>query len=223
MNSSPIALDLFCGGGAVCAGLQSVGFEVVGIDVVRKHHKNYPGHFIHADATKPPVRLDDFDFVWASPPCQAFSSATPTEAKTSHPKLIEPIRELLAGHPLTCIENVPGAPIRKDLVLTGQVVGLERIIRRRWFELSFLLLQPPIPRQPKHFFRDHDGVTISTRMCAKSHWYERKRRGQGGMVSNAEAREVMGIEHYMTNHEVGEAVPPAYAAFIGSQALLHLD
>ena len=42
-----LALDLFCGGGGACIGMQQAGFEVVGVDI--KPHKNYPGHFIQAD------------------------------------------------------------------------------------------------------------------------------------------------------------------------------
>ena len=47
----PLALDFFCGGGGACIGMQSAGFEVVGIDI--KPRPNYPGeHFILADLSK---------------------------------------------------------------------------------------------------------------------------------------------------------------------------
>ena len=69
--SKPLALDLFCGGGGACIGMQQAGFEVVGIDI--KPHKNYPGHFIQADIHDLPLLIKDFDFVWSSPPCQKFS------------------------------------------------------------------------------------------------------------------------------------------------------
>ena len=39
----PLALDLFCGGGGACEGLQRAGFDVVGVDIVAKHAKHYPG------------------------------------------------------------------------------------------------------------------------------------------------------------------------------------
>ena len=71
--SKPLALDLFCGGGGACIGMQQAGFEVVGIDI--KPHKNYPGHFIQADIHDLPVSIDDFDLIWASPPCQLWSNS----------------------------------------------------------------------------------------------------------------------------------------------------
>ena len=68
------ALDLFCGGGGAAIGLYQAGFDtVVGID--NKKHRNYPFDFIQADVTDLPVDVHDFDFVWASPPCQRFSIA----------------------------------------------------------------------------------------------------------------------------------------------------
>ena len=116
------ALDLFCGGGGAARGILAAGFdEIVGIDIA-DHRKAYPGHFILGDALNPPARLEDFDFVWASPPCQAFSLATYGSGKAHRddlPNLIPHTRELLSAHPWTAIENVRHAPVRPDVVLTG--------------------------------------------------------------------------------------------------------
>ena len=68
------ALDLFCGGGGAALGMIQAGFEVTGIDI--KPHPNYPGEFIQGDVFEDAPDLTDFDFVWASPPCQAFSVAS---------------------------------------------------------------------------------------------------------------------------------------------------
>ena len=139
----PLALDLFCGAGGVAAGLRKAGFKVVGIDTVRQ--PDYPGEFIQADALNPPCRLADFDFVWASPPCPAYSSASGYHhvKGKQHEALIPATRELLAGHPLTCLENVVSSPIRRDLELTLPMFGNYTHPHTRWFELSWLAFKPP--------------------------------------------------------------------------------
>ena len=217
MGDKPRALDLFCGGGGAALGLIAAGFDVVGVDIEPKHAKVYPGTFIHGDALDPPVSLSDFDFVWASPPCQKFSIGTRVDRKAKLPDLIPATRDLLAVARFWAIENVPNAPLRPDLVLTGPMVNLCGILRRRHFELSFSCLQPPILGQVG------DVVSITKRMSAPSHFYRRKAQGLPGRVSRAEARRVMGIGTDMTCDQIGEAVPPAYAEFIGRQVIARLN
>ncbi len=189
------ALDLFCGAGGASMGLHRAGFDVTGIDI--KRQPRYPFRFVQADALEPPFDLAKFDFIWASPPCQAWSLAT--HDRRRWPKLIEPLRALLSCHSATVIENNERAPLRHDLILEGQMFGL-RTFRRRVFEMSFFLLC-----QPSH------GVTgprIDRAMvtCA----------GHGGHGSNAIAkwRDAMGID-WMSKPEMAQAVPPAYSEFIG--------
>ena len=91
----PVALDLFCGGGGAARGLIAAGFDVVGVDI-QDHSASYSGHFVRADALRPPVDVSRFDLVWASPPCQAFSVATPPGRRNGHPDLIAETRELLS-------------------------------------------------------------------------------------------------------------------------------
>ena len=219
MTPRPLALDLFCGGGGVAEGLIAAGFDVVGIDTDRRCARPYPGHFVHADALMPPARLDMFDLVWASPPCQAYSFGTPTHARAGHPRLIEAVRRLLAGHRWTCIENVPGAPLNTNLVLTGPMVNLHRIFRRRHFELSWLAGQPPIERLEAGLMASGHAVSITRSMSCTAHYYPRKRRGLSGRVGKAEAAEVMGIAAPMSVHQIGEAVPPPMAEWIGRNML----
>ena len=216
------ALDLFCGGGAVCAGLEAAGFDVVGVDNDKRNARNYPGLFVAGDALAPPVRVDSFDFIWASPPCQRYSPSS--RRREEHPDLIGPVRDMLAATGKSwAIENVPAAPIRPDIVLTGPMVGLHRIVRRRFFELSFLPgVLPTPPPTPRNLFASGRGVTITTSMSAPSHFYHRKRVGLPGRVPVAEAAEVMGIAHKMTGRQIGEAVPPAYAEFVGRRAAAHI-
>ena len=217
----PFALDLFCGGGGAALGIQKAGFDVVGIDI--KIHKNYPGDFIQADALKPPVQLSDFSLIWASPPCQRWSLGTNCRKQNKkHPDMIPAVRELLKGHPFTCIENVPQAPIRPDVLLVGEMFGLHELWRKRAFEVSFWCWQPTMPK-----FTRKQGTykTIVGNMGCNQQFYDRKARGLPGSLSKAEAKASMGIplDFPMTRREIVESVPPAYAEYIASQArrLMH--
>ena len=206
----PLALDLFCGGGGAAAGLQAAGFEVVGLDINPTCAKYYPGHFIQADISNGllPVSLEGWDLVWASPPCQKFSRGTRKANRPHLPDLMNLTRSLLRSlsitGSLTVIENVPGPHIRADINLTGQNVGLNKIIRKRSFELSFTtpLISPPT--RPPAF-----ALSINK-------W--RASLGLPTRIPKDEAMEAMGITHNMTTKMIGEAVPPAYAELIARQA-----
>lgn len=221
------ALDLFCGGGGACRGLQMAGFEVVGIDANKRCGKYYPGEFLHGDALRPDVDLDDFDLIWASPPCQAFSYATPKKNREGHPNHVKAVRALLADHPFTIMENVPQAPIRHDALLNGLFVGLPRLARLRAFEMSFFLRfgfdLPSMPKTKRADWENGRMVCVTTSMSSPSHYYPRKRRGLPGRVPNDEAREVMGFDYYLPTRMVGEAVPPPMARFLGRHAMDRLQ
>ena len=220
-------LDLFCGGGGAAIGLMEAGFDVIGVDLVPS--PRYPAPLIQGDALKPPVDLQAFDLIWTSPPCQLFSFATNAKYRDNHVDLLTPTRELLdeAGVPYV-IENVPNAPMRPDLVLTGPMVGLHRIQRRRHFELSWrkdgehFELQPPIEYVPRWMWESGKAVTITSSMCASSHYYSRKRAGLPGRVPNREALEVMGIRQHMINREVANAVAPPMARYVAEVAIRQL-
>ena len=70
-------------------------------------------------------RASSYTIVWNGKP----------EMRDKYPHLIQPVREMLeqSGVPFV-IENVPPAPIRPDVVLTGAQFGLD-IVRRRHFEV----------------------------------------------------------------------------------------
>ena len=76
------ALDLYCGGGGAALGMMQAGFEVVGVD--KDPHPNYPGDFIQGDVFEDAPDVMDFDFVWASPPCQKFSMASMLNKHKGH-------------------------------------------------------------------------------------------------------------------------------------------
>ena len=197
----PRLLDLFCGAGGAGMGYHQAGFDVVGVDI--EPHKDYPFEFHCADAMTFP--LDGFDVIHASPPCQAFTAAGVIHGNAHHHDLLTPTRERLIeqGTPWV-IENVPGAPMCKDLVLCGSMFNLRsengRLIRHRWFEFGqpFYALVPSC---------QHDGPTISV-------------FGHGGHVYHgvADWRVVMGID-WMTRDDLAQAIPPAYTEFIGGYLL----
>ena len=67
------ALDLFCKAGGASEGLARAGFKVLGVDI--EAQPNYPYLFECVDALKIyPDFLRQFDFIWASPPCQGFTA-----------------------------------------------------------------------------------------------------------------------------------------------------
>jgi site-specific DNA-methyltransferase (adenine-specific) len=195
-------------------GLHRAGFEVVGVDIENK--TRYPFEFHQADALEYP--LDGFDFIWASPPCQAFTYANNMDVRGKHLNLIPPIRERLAKtSAATCIENVPGAPLRADLVLDGTMFPELRVIRRRHFELNFpapfLLGFPTRNLVAEGWSSVTDGDNSSHVRAA------RRKRGLPHQDSNAKRARDMGIDWHTNRHDLGEAIPPAFAEFIGLAAI----
>lgn len=133
-------LDLFCGEGLAPWGYwQSARFsEIVGVDINPKMSTRYSFDFICADALKLDYDfLMGFDFIHASPPCQAYSKATPDKSK--HPRLIPGTHLMLqaTGKPYV-IENVEGSgqELRPNLVLCGDDVGLFQMARKRYFHIN---------------------------------------------------------------------------------------
>lgn len=134
-------LDLFCGQGLAAWGYWQSGrfSEIVGIDLNPKMSSAYAFDFVQGDCMALDYNfLMDFDFIHASPPCQAYSHITPSPG--THPRLVPGVRHMLfaAGVPHV-IENVQGAmkELRPNLSLDGHFVGLP-MERRRYFYVSSL-------------------------------------------------------------------------------------
>ncbi len=211
----PRLLDLFCGAGGAAMGYHRAGFDVVGVDVAPQ--PRYPFEFVQADALEVPVLFmqDYFDAVHASPPCQAFTAAQSIRGR-DHVDLLTPTRELLqaTGFPWV-IENVPGAPMRKDLILCGSMFGLEHrgfgIRRHRWFEFSEQTLVPLVSpcwhRLPPAYVYGHGA--------------DNKHRDKYGKTSVTDWAALMGID-WMSRDELSQAIPPAYTELIGAQLLQHV-
>jgi hypothetical protein len=231
------ALDLFCCDGGAAVGLHRAGFdEIVGIDI--NPHPNYPFDFIQIDLTKGlPVRLDSFDFIWSSPPCQQWTTATNNTLKLhgnrcrhgkEYVNLIPLTREIFKRfNGATVIENVPKAPIRKDIVLCGAMFNLETY-RHRHFELSGFRCEQP--RHPNHFKKSSRGEVFC--ICGDTplmpgHWGNKLKRKAGRAKLNERVKveggvtklyqKVMGIYHTDDRLAIAEAVPPAYSEYIGKE------
>jgi DNA (cytosine-5)-methyltransferase 1 len=172
--------------------------------------------FHRADALTFP--LAGYDFIWASPPCQAYSVSSFNERARGkvYPDLVAPLRtRLVAASVPYCIENVPGAPLQITLTLDGWMFRELRVIRRRIFETSFLVLAPR-SRPPRNLIAQGYSCVVGGGRCS-------------GAPVNANAwhtlsakRKAMGID-WMNRRELTQAVPPAYSEFIGRAAILAIE
>lgn len=221
-------LDLFSGAGGAAAGYRSAGFEVIGVDIAPQ--PRYAGdRFIQGDALELLLELGHtVDAVHASPPCQPYSSHVtsadspwvPTRGR-NEPALIGATRDLLRmiGKPYV-IENVAGrrarAELREPVLLCGSMFGLP-IPRHRLFEASFPLPQPAHPASCRGL----------ARRSAEALGYEYRDMTVTGKGRHAGTtgrwRHLLGIEAYRagrgpaTAHELAEAIPPAYTAYVGDR------
>ena len=208
-----LAVDLFCGAGGAAIGLKRAGFTVIGIDIKRPS-RYYGDILVLGDVRHPPVDIGKADFLFASPPCQAYSRANgipKPERGDRYKDYISITRNLFRDHPWTAIENVEDAPLRQDLILYGANFGLGRLRRKRIFELSFFAWNLPAA--------GYTGKTVP--VCNGTPTGEYKRReakGEYPSIRVAEKLEVMGLSEYpMRNMEVANAVPPPYTEYIGRE------
>lgn len=204
-------------------GYHRAGFDVVGVDIEPQPH--YPFEFVQGCA----VDLmsteewrcwggpEGFDAIHASPPCQRFSDLAKRNGNGHEwPDLIEPVRVLLqaAGLPWV-IENVEGAPLCGYVKLCGTMFPGLRVIRHRLFETSFPLDHYDLPTHGDH-------PLVFTHDKRKSHYGQLDQDSAfvqvtgGGNATVANKGAAMGID-WMNGAELNEAIPPAYAEFIGTQ------
>lgn len=215
----PRLLDLYCGQGGAGAGYHAAGFEVVGVDI--EPQPRYPFEFHQGDAIDYlTAHWREFDAFHASPPCQRFSHATtcrPGLAET-HPDLIAPTRVALAatGRPWV-IENVPGAPVRRDLELCGCMFALRsprglQVRRPRWFETD-----PPLfALTPSHNHQD-PALPVAGHSPGKD-WVDTYGDRFGEAPRIQERRDAMGVP-WMDRNGASDAIPPVYTELVGSLVL----
>lgn len=199
--SRPRLLDLFCGAGGAALGYHRAGFDVIGVDI--NPQPRYPFKFEQADALTFP--LSGFDAVHASPPCHDHTVLISRTGPNGTANLLPRIRDVLSAQSMPfVIENVPGSPMRPDVVLCGEMFGL-RTYRHRWFELSgFDVVVPPHP--------EHRTLTATTRR--RERWDQGWHVSITGDVGVYVGPQAMGID-WMTGNELCQAIPPAYTEYVG--------
>ncbi|MFD9357985.1 SAM-dependent methyltransferase [Streptomyces sp. NPDC060031] len=209
----PRLLDAYCCQGGAGMGYHRAGFDVTGVD--KDAQTRYPLGFHQGDAIDFIQKFGaGFDFIHASPPCQHDSECQRIQGRT-HPDLIGPTRAALesTGRPWV-MENVRGAArkLRRPVMLCGAMFGVETY-RHRYFETGggFTFTAP---EHPAHLVPQ----AKMGRPVPKG-WY-------GQFVGNFSgvdlARRVMGVP-WMNRDGIREAIPPAYAQWIGEQALAQLN
>lgn len=193
-------LDLFCGAGISADGLHLAwpDAEIVGVDKFEQPY--YPYTFYQTNAID--FDLGGFDYIWCSPPCQAYSRVKSLTTRITV-ALIEAMRvRLQAQETPYCIETVSRWPLRAPTELCGSMFGLG-VYRHRYFETSYPVIQPI---HPGH-------LTVSAPLG------ERAAPGQMlyviGHFSGAEAgRLAMGVERFVPKASLVQAVPPSYSRFM---------
>jgi DNA (cytosine-5)-methyltransferase 1 len=215
------ALDMFCKAGGATKGLQRAGYAVHGIDIAPQ--PNYCGDdFTQADALTYGTYewFQQFDLIWASPPCQAHTTLKVMHNAKEHVDLIPQTREILraSGRPFV-IENVVGAPLQLPVLLCGSMFNLgvqvydgwRQLRRHRLFEANFLIERP---------FCNHSPGTIGIYGD-----HARDRRRKAGVHKGIDfpdcdpiaiASTAMGIA-WMNWKELSQAIPPAYSEYVARQ------
>jgi DNA (cytosine-5)-methyltransferase 1 len=224
MTSDEIApvgrmLDLFCGAGGAAVGYHRAWphVEIVGVDI--NPQPNYPFTLFRGDVRLALKVLDlwEFDFIHASPPCQAHTTMSNRYrgqggVADSHTDYIAEVRDALSRvtRPYV-IENVPGARkmLHHPITLTGGMFGLG-VERPRLFECSFPVVVPQFVKVTNPigvYGRHHDGRLLWTRKDGSQ---------QRAARTLAEGRDAMGID-WMEWRELAESIPPAYTEWLAGQ------
>ena len=182
--------------------------EITGIDI--NSQPEYPFNFWKGDVLKlTKEELSKFDFFWASPPCQNYSYSTARAKKEmgkAYPDLVAPTREMLfrTGKPFV-LENVVGAPLKKNLWLCGCMFGLV-VFRRRHFETHGFTVQQPLHQKHK----EKVGTGKVFRILNGGCWLK-KGEVKG---SKEDWNKAMGIDWIKDIAQFTEAIPPAYSKYI---------
>lgn len=187
-------------------GYHRAGFDVTGVDIAPQ--PRYPFTFIQADAMT--FGLDGFDVIHASPPCQDHSVISGQAGKHGTGWMLAATRARLAGNAAPwVIENVPGAPMRADFMLCGEMFGL-RTYRHRLFEVDPRIpMLLAVPHHPRHVRRTVARQRIASLAAGMNVTVT-------GDVGSFVGPATMGID-WMTGRQLSQAIPPAYTEYIGRE------
>lgn len=197
-------LDLYCGEGLAAWGYwRSARFsQIVGVDSNPKLGDRYSFDFVCADVLSLDYEfLLQFDFIHASPPCQAYSKMTPE--KSQHVRLIAATHLICqaVGKPYV-IENVEGSSkeLRPNIVIDGHSLGLP-LQRRRYFHASTL-------EAPVRLIKSGDSINLHG----------------DDFVSKKEMIEAMGLNMIsrhqlkkLTRKGIKQGIPPAMTKYIAER------
>lgn len=160
-------LDLFAGAGGAAYGYHLAGFpkdQIIGVDIFMFRH--YPFKFVKGAVFEELPRLlaeYPITHIHASPPCQAYSTATaPYRDFKPYADYVQRVRELLEATGLPyVIENVEHSPLimERSILLCGTMFTENvpktrwdklRVIRHRLFESNVPLTAPLSPKTPQN-------------------------------------------------------------------------
>lgn len=218
-------LDLFSGAGGAAMGYSRAGFDVVGVDI--DPQPRYPFPHIQADALT--VLADTafcqgFNLIHASPPCQAYSTGVSSSSSPwnhtrgkDEPALIGDVHKALTslGVPWV-IENVMGARRympSDSIILCGSMFD-RPIPRHRVFALSWTTWPP--------FHPACRGLALASARKMGWDYRDMSVTGKGRRAGTKDRwAALLGIGWEVTQHDLAEAIPPAYTEWIGRDYQRH--
>lgn len=230
-RAKPHLLDLGGAEGAATLGYQRAGWRVTAVDI--------DGAALERNPAEVTVRADGLDYltehghrfqaVHASWPCERWAANGANPAALSWPDLITPARPLLDALGIPWVmENVPKAPLRRDLILCGTMFGLRAVDadgtllhldRHRVFESNVPLRLPDGARPVSpHRCGARPGIQVAgVYGGARPDKAEARLVRRGGYVPPDPAVQaaLLGGVGWMTLKGRKRCIPPQYAQHVG--------